>query len=98
MNGTIQLPLDPATPEETRRELEQLLARQAKHGVADTVAYLTEEEVMRAAGRLEELGYDRSTLQGRVHGPAATRGLFPFPAGPVAKPSPLAGEGRVRGE
>ena len=75
---TIQLPLDPATPEETRRELEQLLARQAKHGVADTVAYLTEEEVMRAAGRLEELGYDRSTLQAAFMAPPQPVDYFHF--------------------
>jgi hypothetical protein len=75
---TIQLPLDPATPEETRRELEQLLARQAKHGVADTVAYLTEEEVMRAAGRLEELGYDRGTLQAAFMAPPQPVDYFHF--------------------
>ena len=75
---TIQLPLDPATPEETRRELEQLLARQAKHGVADTVAYLTEEEVMRAAGRLEELGYDQSTLQAAFMAPPQPVDYFHF--------------------
>ena len=79
---TIDLPLSPATPEETRRELEQLLARQAKHGVADTVAYLTEEEVMKAAGQLEELGYDRSTLQAALMAPPQPVDYFHFRMGP----------------
>ena len=79
---TIQLPIDPATPEETRRELEQLLERQAKHGVADTVAYLTEEEVMRAASRLEELGYDRGTFRAAFMVPPQPVDYFHFRMGP----------------
>ncbi len=80
---TIDLPLSPGTPEETRRELEQLLARQAKHGVADTVAYLTEEEVMKAAGQLEELGYDRSILQAALMAPPQPVDYFHFRMGPL---------------
>ena len=83
---TVQLPIDPATPEETRRELEQLLEQQARHGVADTVAYLTEEEVMRAAGRLEELGYDRGILQAAFMAPPQPVDYF-F-AEPVINPRP----------
>lgn len=79
---TIDLPLSPATPEETRRELDQLLAQQAKHGVADTVAYLTEEEVMRAAGQLEGLGYDRGTLQAALMAPPQPVDYFHFRMGP----------------
>ena len=75
---TIDVPVDPATPEETRRELEQLLERQTRHGVPDTVAYLTEEEVMRAAGPLEELGYDRGTLRAAFKAPPQPVDYFHF--------------------
>ena len=77
----IDLPLSPETPEETRRELEQLLAQQAKHGVPDTVAYLAEEEVMKAAGQLEELGYDRSILQAAFLAPPQPVDYFHFRMG-----------------
>lgn len=79
---TIDLPVVPGTPEETRRELEQLLERQAKHGVPDTVAYLTEEEVMSAAGQLEELGYDRGALQAAFMAPPQPVDYFHFRMGP----------------
>ena len=79
---TIDLPIDPATPDERRRELEQLLERQPKHGVADTVAYLTEEEVMNVADQLEELGYDRGTLQAAFMAPPQPVDYFHFRIGP----------------
>ena len=79
---TIELPMAPETPEETRRELEQLLERLAKHGVADTVAYLTEEEVMTAAGQLEELGYNRDTLRAAFLAPPQPVDYFHFRMGP----------------
>ena len=79
---TIELPVDPTTPEETRRELEQLLERQATHGVADTVAYLTEEEVMSVAGPLEGLGYDRGILQAAFMAPPQPVDYFHFQIGP----------------
>ena len=79
---TIELPMAPETSEETRRELEQLLERLAKHGVADTVAYLTEEEVMTAAGQLEELGYNRDTLRAAFLAPPQPVDYFHFRMGP----------------
>lgn len=79
---TIELPMAPDTPEKTRRELEQLLKQQAKHGVPDTVAYLTEEEVTGAAGHLEELGYDRSILQAALLAPPQPVDYFHFRMAP----------------
>ncbi len=79
---TIDLPLSPETPENTSRELEQLLAQQAKQGVPDTVAYLAEEEVMKAAGQLEELGYDRDTLRAALMAPPQPVDYFHFRMGP----------------
>ena len=92
---TIDIPLSPEIPEETRRELEQLLAQQAKHGVPDTVAYLTEEEVMNAAGQLEELGYDRETLRAALMAPPQPVDYFHFRMGPDKT---LASGGRGQGE
>jgi len=80
---TIDLPMAPGTPEDVRRELEELLEQQATHGVPDTVAYLTEEEVMSAAGRLEELGYDRGTLQAAFMAPPQPVDYFHFRMGPA---------------
>lgn len=82
---TIELPIAPTTPEETRRELEQLLERLAKHGVPDTVAYLMEEEVMNVAGHLEELGYDRGTLQAAFMAPPQPVDYFHFHVVPDKK-------------
>ncbi len=79
---TIDLPLPSGIPEEARRELEQLLARQARQGVPDAVAYLAEEEVMKAAGQLEELGYDRSILQAAFTAPPQPVDYFHFRMGP----------------
>ena len=81
---TIDLPLSSGTPEEARRELEQLLAGQARQGVPDTVAYLAEEEVMKAAGQLEALGYDRSILQAAFMAPPQPVDYFHFHMGPDA--------------
>lgn len=78
---TIDLPLSPETPEEARGELEQLLARQTRRGVPDTIAYLTEEEVMKEAGQLEALGYDRSILQAAFHAPPQPVDYFHFRMG-----------------
>ncbi len=65
----IELPIAPETPDDVRGELEQLLERQATHGVPDTVAYLTEEEVMKVADSLEALGYDRGMLRAAFMAP-----------------------------
>ncbi len=80
---TIDLPITPGIPEEVCRELEELLEQQATHGVPDTVAYLTEEEVMSAAGRLEELGYDRGILQAAFMAPPQPVDYFHFRMGPA---------------
>ena len=72
------LPLAPETPDGPRRELERLLARQTGRGIADTVAYVTEEEVMSAAGQLEALGYERHNLQAALLAPPQSVDYFHF--------------------
>jgi hypothetical protein len=45
-------------------------------GVPDTVAYLTEEELLRAAGDLEEVGYDAQAFQIALTAPPAPVDYF----------------------
>jgi hypothetical protein len=45
-------------------------------GVPDTVAYLTEEELMRAAGDLEEVGYDSQAFHIALSAPPAPVDYF----------------------
>ncbi len=80
---TVALPLAPDTPDEVRRELERLLAGQTGRGMADTVAYVTEDEVMRAAGQLETLGYDRNALRAALTAPPQSVDYFHFHMGPA---------------
>jgi hypothetical protein len=44
--------------------------------VPDTVAYLTEEELMRAADDLEKVGYDAQAFQIALSAPPATVDYF----------------------
>ncbi len=81
----IVLPLAPETPDEPRRELERLLATQPVRGLADTVAYVTEEEVMNAAGRLEALGYERRGLHEALTAPPQPVDYFHFRMGPAGE-------------
>ena len=48
-------------PEE-REALQRTLAALKENGVPDTIAYLTEDEVLTARRNLEELGYDSQAL------------------------------------
>ena len=65
----IEFPISPDAPSEKRDELSQLITSQKSHGVPDTVAYLTEEEVDMTTGSLEGLGYDREGLRAALMAP-----------------------------
>ena len=94
---TIQLPLDPATPEETRRELEQLLARQAKHGVAGYRG-LPHGRRSHACGRVDWRNWATTGAPSRPRSwPRRNPWIISISGWTRRKPSPLAGEGRVRG-
>ncbi len=82
---TMALPLAPETPDEPRRELERLLARQSGRGIADTVAYVTEAEIMSVAGQLEALGYERHGLQAALMAPPQSVDYFHFRMEPSGK-------------
>ena len=61
-----------------RKEVEQLLQSLKPTGVPDTIAYLTEDEVLGGAEKLEELGYDRGTLRAVLHAPPQSVDYFHF--------------------
>ncbi len=60
---TIDYPIRPDAPEPERAELEALLKGLPATGVPDTIAYLSEEEVLGAAMDLEALGFERARIQ-----------------------------------
>jgi hypothetical protein len=75
---TIEFPVPPNIPNEQRKEFENLLGCLKTTGVPDTIAYLTEEEVLGVAGKLEELGYDREILRTVLQAPAQPVDYFHF--------------------
>jgi len=58
----LDFPLRKEMPPEERDTLNGLLLSMKRRGVPDTVAYLTEEELTRAAGDLEHIGYEPETV------------------------------------
>jgi hypothetical protein len=63
-------------PVHERDALQSLVETLKPAGVPDTVAYLTEEELMRAAGDLEEVGYDPQAFQIALTAPPAPVDYF----------------------
>jgi hypothetical protein len=59
---SIDFPLS-TTPAENREELQGIIRSLKLDGVPDTIAYLTEEELMAASNDLEAIGYDRYLMQ-----------------------------------
>ena len=74
----IEFPIHPETPSDKRRELEALLASIKLDGVPDTVAYLSEDDVLSARAELEELGYDRYGIQAAFAAPAQSVDYYHF--------------------
>ena len=68
---TIQFPLSADMPESERATLESQLVELSPHGVPNTAAYLTEDEVMAALPDLEALEYDREGILMALHAPPA---------------------------
>lgn len=60
---TIDYPIRPDTPEPERAGMETLLKGLPMTGVPDTIAYLSEEEVLGAITDLEALGFERARVQ-----------------------------------
>jgi len=59
----LEFTLQQDMPPQEREELEGVLRSLKQDGIPDTVAYLSEEEVMGVLGELEGLGYDREMIQ-----------------------------------
>jgi hypothetical protein len=59
----LEFPLGTHIPPEERETLGAILRSLKDNGIPDTVAYLTEEELMRAQKDLEAIGYDGTTIR-----------------------------------
>jgi len=57
-----EFPLRSDIPEQDRQTMQALLTSLKPDGVPDTVAYLTEDEVLGALSQLETLGFDREAV------------------------------------
>lgn len=67
----IEYSLSPETPPTERVELEAILNGLSLSGVPDTIAYLTEDEVLGAITELEALGFERGSVQALFSRPLA---------------------------
>ena len=59
----IDYPFHPETPEPVRREMLALLEQLPPNSVPDTIAYLTEEEVLKALPALTGLGFESERIE-----------------------------------
>jgi len=65
----IEFPVRPDTPPAERESLQALLKGLKSDGVPDTIAYLTEDELLGSNQELEALGYDRQSIQAALTAP-----------------------------
>jgi hypothetical protein len=68
---TLDFSLRQDTPAEEREALQGILSSMKPQGVPDTIAYLTEEELLAAMKDLEELGYERDAIMMALAAPPA---------------------------
>ena len=74
--AAMEFPLRADMPAHERDSLLGLIQSFKASGVPDTVAYLTEEELLRAASDLEEVGYDPQAFQIALSAPPAPVDYF----------------------
>ena len=79
----MEFPVRGDVPAHEREELLALAQELKPSGVPDTVAYLTEEELMRAENDLEEVGYDSQAFQIALTAPPAPVDYFHLSIRPV---------------
>ncbi len=65
----LEFPLQEGTPAAERREMEAMLQGLKRDGVPDTVAYLTEREIMAAVSDLAGIGYDQEAIRTMLQAP-----------------------------
>jgi len=73
---TLEFPVRAEMPAHEREPLLELVQSLKATGVPDTVAYLTEEELLRAASDLQEVGYDPQAFQIALTAPPAPVDYF----------------------
>ena len=86
LNGTyespyerqLDFPLREEAPPHECHELQQTLRSLKRNGLPDTVAYLTEGEIVRAQKDLEPLGYDRESILMALGAPAGPVEYYHF--------------------
>lgn len=65
----LEFPLGATIPPEERETLGAILRALKENGIPDTVAYVTEEELMRAQKDLESIGYDGTVINMALSAP-----------------------------
>lgn len=65
----LEFPLGTAIPSEARETLSAILRSLKENGIPDTVAYLTEEELIRAQQQLAAIGYDGDAIRMALSAP-----------------------------
>lgn len=65
----LEFPLGTAIPSEERETLRAILRSLKENGIPDTVAYLTEEELIRAHQQLVAIGYDGDAIRMALNAP-----------------------------
>ena len=68
-SGKLEYPPMPGTPKKQRKLILQLAKSLSAHGVPDTVAYVTQEEVFTALKPLRKLGYREKDLSASFQSP-----------------------------
>ena len=68
-SGKLEYPPMPGTPKKQRKLILQLAKSLSAHGVPDTVAYVTKEEVFTALKPLRKLGYREKDLEASFQSP-----------------------------
>ena len=66
---TLDFPLRDDMPSAERAALGEILKRLKRNGIPDTVAYVSEDEIMAAMGELVGLGYDRDAVLTMLQAP-----------------------------
>ncbi len=70
-SGKLNYPAMEGTPKKQRKQIAQLAKNLSGRGVPDTVAYVTQDEVLAALKPLRKLGYREKDIQSALHSPAS---------------------------
>ena len=65
----MKYPATEETPSSQRQQIKELADKLSTNGVPDTVAYVSEKEVLQVSADLAELGYDEQQYTSLFQGP-----------------------------